>query len=167
VRYLADCGVLEIQTNCDGGFLIPRTWIGALQGVPANELAKLAVSSDGSAIELKVSDVHIGVDGLLTDVLPALLPESAPAAIFARREGRPLPQPSALALGPRPRNRSRQIGMGGHVRPEYASNAFTERGAVVPLIAILIQRRNGSTLLSLTTYDVKIMSWRAFLRIRP
>jgi hypothetical protein len=87
VRYLADRDVLEIETNRDGGFLIPRSWIGALQNIPAGELAKLEVWPDGSAIELEERDIHISVDGLLTDVLPALLPESALATIFARRGG--------------------------------------------------------------------------------
>jgi hypothetical protein len=87
VRYLADRDVLEIETNRAGGFLIPRSWIGALQDIPAGELARLAVWPDGSAIELEERDIHISVDGLLTDVLPALLPESALATIFARRGG--------------------------------------------------------------------------------
>jgi hypothetical protein len=88
VRYLADRDVLEIETNRDGGFLIPRKWIGALQDVPADELARLEVWPDGSAIELESRDIHISVDGLLTDILPALLPDSALAALFARRGGR-------------------------------------------------------------------------------
>lgn len=87
VRYLADRDVLEIETTRDGGFLIPRAWIGALQEIPAHELEGLEVWSDGSAIELEARDIHISVDGLLTDVLPALLPESALASIFARRGG--------------------------------------------------------------------------------
>src|SRR5208282_4118108 len=85
VRYFADRDVLEIETTRDGGFLIPRKWIGALQDVPAHELAKLEVWPDGSAIELEERDIQISVDGLLADVLPALLPESALATIFARR----------------------------------------------------------------------------------
>lgn len=88
VRYLVDRDVLEIETTCDGGFFIPRAWIPALQNVPANELVRLQVWPDGSAIELEERDIQISVDGLLTDVLPALLPESALAAIFARRGGR-------------------------------------------------------------------------------
>ena len=87
VRYLADRDVLEIETTREGGFLIPRKWIGALRDVPVDELADLEVWPDGSAIELEARDIHISVDGLLTDVLPALLPESALATIFARRGG--------------------------------------------------------------------------------
>jgi hypothetical protein len=87
VRYLADRDVLEIETTRDGGFLIPRRWIVALQDVPPNDLTKLEVWPDGSAIELEERDIQISVDGLLTDVLPSLLPESAIATIFARRGG--------------------------------------------------------------------------------
>lgn len=87
VRYIADRDVLELETTRDGGFLIPRKWIGALQDVPSEELARLEVWPDGSAIELEARDIHISVDGLLTDVLPALLPESALARVFARRGG--------------------------------------------------------------------------------
>jgi hypothetical protein len=87
VRYLADRDVLEIETTRDGGFLIPRRWIGALQDIPSGELGKLEVWPDGSAIELEARDIQISVDGLLTDVLPALLPEAALATLFARRGG--------------------------------------------------------------------------------
>ncbi len=87
VRYLSDRDLLEIETTRDGGFLIPRKWIGALQDVPAEELTKLEVWPDGSAIELEARDIHISVDGLLSELLPALLPESALASIFARRGG--------------------------------------------------------------------------------
>jgi hypothetical protein len=87
VRYLAHRDMLEIETTRDGGFMIPRAWIGALQGVPPEELAQLAVWPDGSAIELECRGIQISVDGLLTAVLPALLPEAALASIFARRGG--------------------------------------------------------------------------------
>jgi hypothetical protein len=88
VRYLADRDLLEIETTRDGGFLSPRAWIGALFDVPVRELDGLRVWPDGSAIELEERDIHISVDGLLAAVLPALLPESALAAIFARRGGK-------------------------------------------------------------------------------
>jgi hypothetical protein len=51
-------------------------------------LAKLDIWPDGSAIELEQRDIHISVDGLLMAVLPALLPDSALAAIFASRGGK-------------------------------------------------------------------------------
>lgn len=87
VRYLADRDMLEIETTRDGGFMIPRSWVDALQDIPAAELAQLEIWPDGSAIELEARDIQISVDGLLRDVLPALLPEAALTSIFARRGG--------------------------------------------------------------------------------
>ena len=49
---------------------------------------RLKVWPDGSAIELEDRDIHISVHGLLTAILPAMLPLSAVAAIFASRGGR-------------------------------------------------------------------------------
>jgi len=88
VRYVADRDAIEIVTTRHAGFLIPRGWIGALQDVPIEELAKLEVWSDGSAIELEDRDIHISVDGLMTAILPAMLPMRTVAAIFASRGGR-------------------------------------------------------------------------------
>ncbi len=88
VRYVADRDAIEIVTTRHAGFLIPRGWIGALQDVPIEDLAKLEVWPDGSAIELEDRDIHISVDGLITAVLPAMLPTGTVAAIFASRGGR-------------------------------------------------------------------------------
>ena len=73
---------IEIVTSRNAGFLIPRQWIGALQDVSTDELSKLEVWPDGSAIELEDRDIQISVHGLLT----AILPQSV-AAIFASRGG--------------------------------------------------------------------------------
>jgi hypothetical protein len=70
VRYIPERDAIEIVTNQEGGFLIPRTWIGALQEVPPDELAKLEIWPDGSAIGLEERDIHISVDGLLLALLP-------------------------------------------------------------------------------------------------
>lgn len=88
VRYVSDRDAIEIVTNSNAGFLIPRQWIGALQDVPPEELAKLEVWPDGSAIELEDRDIHISVNGLLTATLPAMLPPRVVAAIFASRGGK-------------------------------------------------------------------------------
>jgi len=88
VRYVPDRDAIEIVTTRNAGFLIPRQWIGALQDVPAEDLAKLEVWPDGSAIELEDRDIHISVHGLMTAILPAMLPPRAVAAIFASRGGR-------------------------------------------------------------------------------
>jgi hypothetical protein len=87
VRYVPERDAIEIVTNRNAGFLIPRQWIGALQDVPTTELKKLEIWPDGSAIELEDRDVHISVHGLLTAVLPAILPQAIVASIFASRGG--------------------------------------------------------------------------------
>jgi hypothetical protein len=88
VRYVADRDAIEIVTMRNAGFLIPRQWIGALQDVPTDDLMKLEVWPDGSAIELDDHDIHISVHGLLTAILPAMLPVQTLAALFASRGGR-------------------------------------------------------------------------------
>ena len=88
VRYVADRDAIEIVTTRNAGFLIPRQWIGALQDVSAEDLARLEVWPDGSAIEIEDRGVHISVHGLVTAVLPAMLPPRAVAAIFASRGGK-------------------------------------------------------------------------------
>src|SRR5450756_1988686 len=74
VRYVSERDAFESITNRDAGFLIPRTWIGALQEVAIEDLAKLEVWTDGSAIELEKLDIQISVQGLFMSVLPAMLP---------------------------------------------------------------------------------------------
>jgi len=88
VRYVADRDALEIVTSRNAGFLIPRQWIGALQDVSIEDLARLEVWPDGSAIEIEDLDIHIGVHGLLAASLPGLLSTRTLAAIFASRGGR-------------------------------------------------------------------------------
>jgi hypothetical protein len=87
VRYVPERDAIEIITNHNAGFLIPRQWIGALQDVPTKKLIKLEVWPDGSAIELEDRDIHISVHGLLTAILPAMLRSRSIAAIFASRGG--------------------------------------------------------------------------------
>ena len=88
VRYVADRDAIEIVTTSHAGFLIPRGWIAALQDVPVEDLIRLEVWPDGSAIELEDRDIHISVDGLMSALLPAMLPARAIAAIFAGRGGK-------------------------------------------------------------------------------
>ena len=88
VRYVADRDAIEVVTTRHAGFLIPRGWIGALQDVPIEELVQLEIWPDGSAIELEGRDIHISVDGLMTAMLPAMLPTRTVAAIFASCGGR-------------------------------------------------------------------------------
>jgi hypothetical protein len=88
VRYVPDRDAIEIVTTRQAGFLVPRQWIGALQDVPTEELRGLEVWPDGSAIELEDRDIHISVHGLMTAILPAMLPVRTIAAVFASRGGK-------------------------------------------------------------------------------
>ncbi len=88
VRYLPDRDALEIITTRGAGFLIPRQWIAALQDVPAEELAQLELWPDGSAVAIEDRDIHVSIHGLMTAVLPIMLPPRIVAAIFASRGGK-------------------------------------------------------------------------------
>jgi hypothetical protein len=88
VRCVADRDVVEIVTTRNAGTLIGRRWISALQDVPVQDLAKLEVWPDGSAIEIEHRDIHISVHGLMVVTLPAMLPAGTVAAIFAGHCGR-------------------------------------------------------------------------------
>ena len=111
-RYVPERDAIEIVTNRNAGFLIPRQWIGALQDVPIEELGNLEVWPDGSAIELEDRDIHISVHGLLTAILPAMLPSRTVAAIFASRGGQATSRAKRLSSkvngrkGGRPRKRA-------------------------------------------------------------
>ncbi len=86
-RYVPDRDAIELITKVGIGFLVPRQWIGALQGVPTKDLTKMKLRPDGSAIELEDHDIHISVHGLLTAVLSAMLSSRTIADIFARHGG--------------------------------------------------------------------------------
>jgi hypothetical protein len=91
VRYVPERDAIEIVTTRNAGLLIPRQWIGALEDVPIDDLTKLTIWPDGSAIELEEHDIHISVHGLMTAILPAILPARAVAAIFASRGSKATP----------------------------------------------------------------------------
>jgi hypothetical protein len=87
VRYLTDCDAIEVLTMRDGGFVVPRRLVGALQEASTRDLASLQVWPDGSMIEVAGKDVHILVHGLITAVLPVLLPRPVVAGMFAAQGG--------------------------------------------------------------------------------
>jgi len=112
VRYVPERDAIEIVTNRNAGFLIPRQWIGVLQDVPIEELDRLEVWPDGSAIELEDRDIQISVHGLLTAILPAMLPSKAIASLFASRGGQSTSRAKRISSrangrkGGRPRKRT-------------------------------------------------------------
>lgn len=82
VRYVPERDAIEVLTHRNAGLLIPRQWIGALQDVSAEDLRKLAVWPDGSALEIEDRDIHISVHGLLSATLPVIIPLRVLASIF-------------------------------------------------------------------------------------
>ncbi len=130
VRYVPEREAIEIVTTRGAGFLIPRNWIGALDEVPTEELAGLSMWPDGSAIELEARDIQVSVHGLLTAVLPAMLPPRALASVFAARGGR--------ATSPAKRRSARVNGRRGGRPPLQAE-----------IVEVLRERRGGMSARSL------------------
>jgi hypothetical protein len=58
VRYVPNRDAIEIVTTRNAGFLIRRAWIGGLQDVPTENLARLKIWPVGSAIELEDRDIR-------------------------------------------------------------------------------------------------------------
>lgn len=112
VCYLPDRDAVEIVTTREAGFLIPRAWIRALADLAPEQLAGVEVWSDGSAFELEALDIQVSVHGLLTKVLPAMLPARAVAGLFASRGGKAKSSVKTLTAqengrkGGRPRKRT-------------------------------------------------------------
>jgi len=137
VRYVPEQDALEIVTARGAGFLVPRPWIDALAEVPADELGELSVWPDGSAIELERRDIHLSVHGLMTALLPAMLPARALAAVFASRGGR--------ATTPAKRRSARANGQRGGRPPLHAEIAdiLKERGSMTTTALAVVIRRRG------------------------
>ena len=83
VRYIPDRDAIEVITVRNGGFVIPRHLIGALQDVGLDDLAKIEVWPDGSVIDIEDLDIHISVDGMVKAALPVLVPGRIVAGLFA------------------------------------------------------------------------------------
>jgi hypothetical protein len=105
VRYLPDRDAIEVITVRNGGFVIPRHLIGALQDVGPDDLARIELWPDGSLIEIDDLDIHVSVDGMVKAALPVLVPGRIVAGLFAAFGGAAKSQAKA--------NSSRQNGKKG------------------------------------------------------
>jgi hypothetical protein len=83
-----DRDAIEIVTTRNAGFLIPRAWIGALQDVPTENLARLEIWPDRSAIEL---------EGLRMRSEAALRPTAGKAADHESQHKPAQPEPAERA----------------------------------------------------------------------
>ena len=66
---------------------------------------------DGSAIELEDRDIQISVHGLMTAILPAMLPSKAIAALFASRGGQATSRAKRISSRPNGRKGGRPRGI--------------------------------------------------------
>ena len=87
VAYLADRDAIEVITQGNCGFVIPRALIGVLEAAKPDDLARMAVWPDGSVIEIEHLDIHIHVDGMIKAALPFLVPGRVMAGLFAAYGG--------------------------------------------------------------------------------
>lgn len=74
VAYLPECDAVQVMTAGSGGFVIPRSLIGALHGAGPADLARMQLWPGGSLIEIDHLDIHIAVDGMIRAALPVLVP---------------------------------------------------------------------------------------------
>jgi hypothetical protein len=87
VAYRPDRDAIEIITVMNGGFVIPRHLISALQDVGPEDLAKIELWPDGSLVEIEDLNIHIAVDGMIKAALPVLVPGRIVAGLFAAFDG--------------------------------------------------------------------------------
>ncbi|MGH8220427.1 MAG: DUF2442 domain-containing protein [Steroidobacteraceae bacterium] len=136
VRYVPEQNAIEILTTRGAGFLVPRQWIGALEEIPAEELARLTVWPDGSAIELEGRDIQVSVHDLMAAVLPAMLPVRALAAIFASRGGM-----ATTAAKRRSAKANGRLGGRPSLHGEIAALLEEQGGMTTTALAAAIRRR--------------------------
>lgn len=83
VEWLPDCDAVEVITQGNGCFIIPRHLIGALRDVMPNDLGKMELWPDGSLIDIEHLDIHISVHGMIEASLPLLTPGRVISQPFA------------------------------------------------------------------------------------
>ena len=72
--YVVEQDAIQVITVANGGFVIPRRLVGALQDVEPAALAGMELWPDGSVIEIDCLDIHVSVDGMIRAALPVLVP---------------------------------------------------------------------------------------------
>ena len=87
VAYLPARDALEVITVNNGGFVIPRHLVAALENTTPADLARLELWPDGSLIEIEHKDIHIAVDGMIKSALQTLVPGRIVAGLFAAAGG--------------------------------------------------------------------------------
>jgi hypothetical protein len=87
VSYIPRLDAIEVITQRNGGFVIPRGLVKSLQAVDAEHLAGMTLWPDGSLIEIEALDVHVSVDGMIKAALPVLVPRQIAARMFAAAGG--------------------------------------------------------------------------------
>jgi len=87
VSYLPHLDAIEVITQHNAGFVIPRALVKSLQAVKAEHLASMTLWPDGSLIEIEALDLHISVDGMIKAALPVLVPRQIAAGMFAAAGG--------------------------------------------------------------------------------
>ena len=87
VSYIPRLDAIEVITQHNGGFVIPRALVKGLQSVGAEHLAGMTLWPDGSLIEIEALDLHVSVDGMIKAALPVLVPRQIAAGMFAAAGG--------------------------------------------------------------------------------
>jgi hypothetical protein len=87
VSYLPERDAIEVITVRNGGFIIPRRLVGALQDASPSDLGTMEMWPDGSIIEIESLDIHVSVHDMIKAALPALVPRHIMASMFAAKGG--------------------------------------------------------------------------------
>jgi hypothetical protein len=106
VRYDSDSDrIVIVFPGCE--IVIPRDRIEEFDGHDARAMSEIRLSAIGDALAIGHGDVHVDIDGLLADLLPA----TAVAKAIAKRGGRSTSPAKSMAArkngakGGRPRKR--------------------------------------------------------------
>ena len=86
VSYDPDRDAIAVVTIKNGGFMVPRRLVGALQEASPADLARMEIWPDGSVIEIEHLDIHLSVHGMIAAAFPVLVPQRIMAGLVAVQE---------------------------------------------------------------------------------